>query len=91
MLKKHPKFQKNDQNKQTMFGLTKAHSLEKKLKNYALIEKSLNKTLTVKKNQRLLNGTIDRSKVLSTSTWSLNGQTLILKIYRALFRRSNHV
>ena len=80
---------KNDRkNNQKKFGLTKAQSSKKNSEKFVLNKKSSNTTLTLIKNQRLPNGTFDRSKVLSTSTWSLNGHTVILKNYRVLFRRS---
>ena len=71
--------------------LMQAEKSKESSKNYVLNEKSSNTTLTDRKNQSSPNGTFDRSKVLSTSTWSLNGHTVILKNYRVFFKRSTHV
>ena len=88
MLKKQPKLSKKkiSQNfwfKKTAknFGLTKTPNLKESSKNYVIDKKTSNAILTVRKNLSLPKETFDRSKVLSTSTWSLNGLTFILKIY----------
>ena len=69
----------------------KGKQLKGEFKNYALNEKLSNTTFTMKKKQRLPNRRFDRSKVLSLTTWSLNGHTFVLNNYRLLFGRSTHV
>ena len=62
--------------------MKKAPSLKESSKTNALNEKSSNTILTVRKNQLFPKKTLEvLLKVLSTSTWSSNGLTIILKDY----------